>query len=182
MNITRALAIHGWMSEAELAWLAGVATGSHCIVELGCYLGRSTRALVDNTSGHVHAIDDWLGVREDPCYNPDDPLFPPDPRPLIVAFMANMADVSDDKLIVHRQDHATATIAHTPDFVFIDGSHDEDSVRRDVTRWHPQVAPRGIMAGHDYYDAYPGLVRAVDELLVGVETIPGTTLWVWRHP
>ena len=36
------------------------------------------------------------------------------------------------------------------DFVFIDGSHDTDSVCADIDAWIPKVKAGGIIAGHDY--------------------------------
>ena len=36
------------------------------------------------------------------------------------------------------------------DFVFIDGSHDTDSVCADIDAWLPKVKAGGIIAGHDY--------------------------------
>lgn len=38
------------------------------------------------------------------------------------------------------------------DFVFIDGRHDEPSVREDLALWFGKVRPGGILAGHDYLD------------------------------
>ena len=36
------------------------------------------------------------------------------------------------------------------DFVFLDASHDFDSVRDDILAWRSKVRPGGIMCGHDY--------------------------------
>jgi hypothetical protein len=49
------------------------------------------------------------------------------------------------------------------DFVFLDGSHDYDSVRADIEAWLPKVKPGGVLAGHDR--ALPGVARAVAERL-----------------
>jgi hypothetical protein len=61
MILANALAIDGWMSEREVAWLAHMAAQHHRIVELGSWKGRSTRALGDNTPGTVWAVDTWAG-------------------------------------------------------------------------------------------------------------------------
>jgi len=51
------------------------------------------------------------------------------------------------------------------DFVFIDGDHSYTAVKADIIAWLPRVRTGGILAGHDYYQRWPGVVRAVDELL-----------------
>jgi hypothetical protein len=35
------------------------------------------------------------------------------------------------------------------DFLFLDGNHDEDAVRRDWEEWHDFIVPKGIVAFHD---------------------------------
>ena len=51
------------------------------------------------------------------------------------------------------------------DMVFIDAGHDYDSVREDIANWLPKVRPGGIVAGHDYQQRFPGVQRAVAEML-----------------
>jgi len=46
MNIERAQATTGWMSDAELTYLAECAGKSTAIVEIGSWKGRSTLALL----------------------------------------------------------------------------------------------------------------------------------------
>jgi predicted O-methyltransferase YrrM len=50
--------------------------------------------------------------------------------------------------------------------VFIDGAHDEDSVRSDIRNFVPLVNPGGIVAFHDYdRPARPGVVKAYESEL-----------------
>jgi predicted O-methyltransferase YrrM len=37
------------------------------------------------------------------------------------------------------------------DFVFIDGSHEYEDIKDDITYWLPKVKRGGVLAGHDYY-------------------------------
>lgn len=67
------------------------------------------------------------------------------------------------------------------DMVFIDGDHSYEGCKGDIEAWLPNIKPGGILAVHDYkkatltYDEdtcphprpWPGVDRAVDELLVG---------------
>jgi predicted O-methyltransferase YrrM len=51
------------------------------------------------------------------------------------------------------------------DFVFIDGDHSYEGVKRDLAAWLPKVKPGGWLMGHDYGNKPDGGVkRAVDEL------------------
>ena len=67
-SLERAEAISGWMERDELAWLAEQAAQARKIVEVGCWMGRSSRALADATAGTVWCVDScggwrWFGGR-----------------------------------------------------------------------------------------------------------------------
>jgi Methyltransferase domain len=49
------------------------------------------------------------------------------------------------------------------DFVFIDALHDYESVREDIEAWYPIVRRGGIIAGDDYTQQFPGVIKAVTE-------------------
>jgi hypothetical protein len=156
------------MQEGELEWLAQQAAQHKVIVEIGSYLGRSTRAMADNTNGIVYAVDDWKGPR--------DIEIPAEERErLFDRFMENM-DGLQGRLQVIKQDHANATVDCSPDMVFIDGDHDYENVVRDIKRWLPRLAPGGLICGHDAFDE--DVSRAFKEVL-GEDTpvVQFTTIW-----
>lgn len=63
------------------------------------------------------------------------------------------------------------------DFVFIDASHDTESVRADIAAWRCKIAPGGALTGHD---ANLGTVRAaLDAELPGWEMLAAHC---WRYP
>jgi hypothetical protein len=69
------------------------------------------------------------------------------------------------------------------DFVFIDASHDYESVMADITAWLPKVRRGGVLAGHDYLlPNFPGVIRAVDEVLGTVRVDHMRTSWWWEKP
>jgi hypothetical protein len=65
MLSTKAQSIFGWMPDRELDWLSKQAAVYTNIVEIGSFMGRSTRALAEATRGTVTAVDTWAGSDED---------------------------------------------------------------------------------------------------------------------
>jgi predicted O-methyltransferase YrrM len=57
------------------------------------------------------------------------------------------------------------------DAVFIDADHSYEAVKMDIQNWMPKVRRGGILAGHDYNSAWPGVIRAVNEILPEAEKI-----------
>jgi cephalosporin hydroxylase len=57
------------------------------------------------------------------------------------------------------------------DFLFIDGDHEYEGVRRDFELWSPLVAAGGLIAFHDVNESHwPGVVRLWNELKGNHET------------
>ena len=48
------------------------------------------------------------------------------------------------------------------DFVYIDANHRFDYIMQDLIEWSRRVKPGGIISGHDYCSATPGVITAVD--------------------
>lgn len=174
MDISKALKIPGWMYRQELTWLARQAETHTQIVEVGSFLGRSTRALADNTRGNVYAIDDW--------YGPRDVVIAEEKRAEIFdKFQENM-DGLQGKLHVVRTDYnSIPDIGVRPDMVFLDGDHRLLSVHRDINYWMPRLAPGGLLCGHDYFQ--PGVFAAVHELAPQAQWAgDGTLIWYCEKP
>ena len=52
------------------------------------------------------------------------------------------------------------------DFIYIDGSHTYEDVKRDLRDWWGKLSEGGVLAGHDYIEAPDfGVIDAVDEFL-----------------
>jgi predicted O-methyltransferase YrrM len=182
VDISKALAIDGFMAESELLWLAEQAQSRKVIVEIGSFYGRSTRALADNTKGLVYAVDDWNGPRDEHVE-----MWPSHRKALFDVFMANM-DGLQGRLNVVRKDHGSlesADVPYSPDMVFIDGDHQRESVERDIKHWLARMPPGGLICGHDYDDGFPGVKAAVKKFFPEVSSAPGTSIWfheVSPHP
>jgi hypothetical protein len=186
MLLTPALTIEGWMTPEELVWLAQTASVATSIVEVGCHLGRSTRVLADNTNGALLCVDDWYGARDAHVQDRDTIL------PRFINNLNSSASAQASRVTCWRVDHATVTPSlireqfgsdFYTDFTFIDGDHSYESVIRDISNWLPFLRAGGIISGHDYSASYPGVVRAVTELVPdAVQVTPHAYIWGWRKP
>ncbi len=175
VDISAALLIEGWMSTAELLWLAEQAQQHRRIVEVGSWLGRSAVALAGNCPGWVYCVDLWDGNlapgisgggwTAEACY---------------AAFKANTAG---RRVLTFRGPSASAAVlmqSQRFDMIFLDADHSYEAVRADIQAWRPLLSPGGLLCGHDFSEEFDGVRRAVRELLPGFGLGPGW-LWYWRE-
>ena len=169
--IGKALAIDGWMTEAELLWLAEQAKTHSVIVEIGSYIGRSTRALGDNTSGVVYAVDNF--------YGPLDIVYDTEERYLIYPlFKKHLKDLLDaGRVVPIVADHSKVELDVVPDMVFIDGDHRYENVKADILKWREKLSPGGLLCGHDGGEA--GVSEAVIEITGNLHIVEGTSIWLY---
>lgn len=127
------------------------------LVEIGTYKGCSFSYLV------IEAINsgkkfDIVGV--DACPWPDvEKDFHTNMEPLKGHFRTLFGGDSFER----AKDFEDESI----DFCFIDANHTYDYVIRDIQAYLPKMKPGGIMAGHDFNGAHPGVVQAVIESFIG---------------
>ncbi len=169
--------IWGWQSPAELLWLGEQAAKMESVVEVGVLRGRSSFALLTACPGPVYCIDPW--------HDPGDHAY--------TGFMEACGHFPNLRAI---RGWSPAAGVHVPggiDMVFLDGSHDYDSVMADLSEWLPRTRrlicghdfsyPGGYPAGHVYdgCEAYPGVHQAVEATFgCGYELVPDTAIWaVW---
>lgn len=140
--------------------------GSH-FVEVGSFLGKSTAFMaveIINSGKQItfECIDTFTG---------DDGTLKkmPEYKDFYEQFLKNMEPVRDF-VIPHKTTSVEASKTYRDrslDFVFIDASHDYESVRDDIRHWKPKV--KGVLAGHDYRINCPGVWRAVNEAFPNVK-------------
>lgn len=178
LALNKAQQIPGWMSEAELRWLAAHARLSDVIIEFGCYLGRSTRVLGDNTNGVVYAVDPWDGDYR----NDDGSKAEWINTEVFDVFKFNLADlITAGKVIPIKEYSWGFEPPQKADLIFIDGDHRYESVLDDIKHALRYIKTGGIVAGHDYgHGTWPGVKKAVDSLFGNVkfcQSIWSVTIW-----
>jgi len=158
--------------------------GSH-FVEIGSWLGKSTSYMaveIINSGKNIKfdAIDTWEGTSDEKLHGD---IIKELENDLYHTFIKNIEPVKDyinpirgwSYDVVNNYDNESL------DFVFIDGAHDYESVKRDIKNWYPKVKKNGIISGHDYnIHDWPGVVQAVDEFFGknSAEIIKKDT-WSW---
>jgi len=176
MNIEHALTIPGWMTEAELLWLAATAEHKSLIVEVGSWMGRSTSALAANTLGKVIACDTWEGSEEHADMLRDKPK-----GWLKEQFLAHAGRYENMDFFQSRSLDLAASMDKLdlrPEMIFLDANHTYESVKADILAWRPLLRPGGVICGHDFDPPnWMGIKQAVDELIPDRVLVPGTTIW-----
>jgi hypothetical protein len=65
------------------------------------------------------------------------------------------------------------------DFVYIDGNHSYESVKKDITLYYPLIKNNGLIGGHDYTPYTETVIRAVNEFAEEAELELHTVLPDW---
>jgi len=180
IDTTRAQAIDGWMSEEELQWLGSRAGESDRLIEVGCFLGRSTVVLAEHVRCQMYAVDPWekswekevQGTHAQPHH------FVQRHPNRYQEFLTNTQDFwQAGKLSVFRGALKNLPVGNV-DFVFIDGSHLAENVREDIREGFLRLRSGGLLAGHDYgYASWPDVKRVVDRIFREKVTNPVGSIW-----
>ena len=134
-------------------------SGSH-FVEVGSFLGKSAVFMaveIINSGKRIKfdCVDHWRGSEE---HYDNEKI---DVENLYEKFLENIEPV---KNVINpiRADSIDASKLYQPnslDFIFIDASHDEQSVKKDLAYWMPRIKEDGMIAGDDINNA--GVAKAV---------------------
>lgn len=160
------------------------------LVEVGSWVGESAIAMLRNVwcESNIFCVDPFTG-------NPKD-----DSSKALVYFGAdrirrtfkeNLAPEYEQKRVtlldVKSLDAVHSFEEETIDFVYIDAQHEYEDVKADIEAWVHKVREGGTIAGHDYCNAFPGVIKAVDEIFGDyVNVLPDARIWwvdvsAWRH-
>ncbi len=84
---------------------------------------------------------------------------------------ATLAFKSSDnhKFIIESSQQAASVVPNDLDLVYLDASHDELNVIKDIACWYPKLRVGGILCGHDY-GPVNGVRLAVTRMFNNVQT------------
>lgn len=153
--------IEGWFTYKDTYdFLVSSVPDGGVFVECGAWLGASSSYLCDVAKDRIRVfvVDTWLGSPNEP-----ETFKLASSSDAYKVFLENMGG---RKFTPMRMESAEAS-AHfedgSCDVVYIDMTHTYEAVKRDIELWLPKVRPGGHIAGHDYADYAPDVVRAVNE-------------------
>ena len=179
--------IHGWFDFQDLytKMVEDHANDSH-FVEVGAFYGKSAAYMaveIANSGKNIKfdVVDTWRGSpehqegawdhREDMV---NDTAFE--------VFTENMKPVEGfyNAIKLPSLEAANQYDNNSLDFVFIDASHEYESVKADIEAWYSKVKSGGFIGGHDYLkgDSKYGVYLAVDERFETNFELYGTS---WLH-
>jgi hypothetical protein len=128
-------------------------------VEIGCWEGKSTVFManqIKNSGKNIkfYAIDIWEAYDQgdgniwDANYD---------------QYLENIEPVKE-YINTIKEDSSKASLQfglESVDFIFIDGNHSYDFIKRDIEHWAPKLKPGGVIAGHDIQ--WKSIEKAVSE-------------------
>jgi hypothetical protein len=123
--------------------------------EVGVRTGWFAKYILDHTNMKVYAVDPWENNAEltdaDNVFLDCQQRLAPyaDRCEMVKGYSPQASDAFEDESF---------------DFIYIDGLHDYESVKKDIKAWWKKVRSGGVLSGHDYNKIkWIGVVRAVEE-------------------
>lgn len=177
--VVRCYQIPGMCWPAELGALYDLFAGSRRHVEIGSFCGRSlfVTAMTLSTDAELFAVEPFIGCEVD--------QFPLPSK----CWQRGVLNLTIDAIHHHRPDIRVHLIDSTSldalrafrgeaTSVYIDACHHYAECSADIQGWRSIRAPSGILAGHDYWAADPGVMDAVNAFCPKFRVIPDTRIWV----
>ena len=131
------------------------------MIEIGSYTGESTQVFA-KYFGKVISVDPFengYDMNDLACHHADF-------KDVYTKFLENMQSFENVRNIRKKSDDAVFDLkAEKYDFVYIDGMHTYDQVKKDILNYKQLIKPGGFIGGHDYSGYWLDVVKAVDECL-----------------
>jgi len=114
------------------------AQATDTVVEIGVLFGETSKILAKNAKCTVYGID---------------PIIPDSMNEALVGSLEQIQEVKNEfSNFIFIQDYSYNVVKewNKPiDFIFIDGDHNYEAVKKDFDDWYPHVKLNGIIALHD---------------------------------
>ncbi len=169
LTIRRSDHIWTWTEDHCLAFCAEQAQRGRVGVELGTYLGRSAKVMLDAGCDHLWCVDtfDVAGIEHTARH-----------------FLQN--EIRDGRCELIKGDSARASgmlqhMAGKLDFVWVDDGHATEDVKRDIRCFLPLLRSGGIIFGHDFEVPHNDVALGVIASLPRFD-IPVPRLWSYVKP
>ena len=147
------------------------------MIEIGSFVGEST-VLFARSFKEVIAIDPFL-----PNYDDKDPtsyLF--EFNNVYDTYMERIKPYSNITTVVATSDEAANDFQEQQfDFIYIDGLHTYDGVKKDIINYLPLVKKGGVIGGHDYtmdHEHLVGVYQAVNEMFGTPDKVFRDNSWI----
>lgn len=166
-------------------------TKSMHMIEIGSYIGDSTLVFSEHFST-VLAIDPYIDdydATDDVCnYAPFQEVY--------YEFIYRTKDVRNIHLLRKTSDEGVEAIKNAAkeidpinleehnlrafDFIYIDGMHTYEQVKKDIQNYLPFLKKGGFIGGHDYAGTFQGVIDAVNETTGAPDITFKDTSWIKR--
>lgn len=146
------------------------------MIEIGSYSGESTK-IFSKFFNSVISIDPFINDYDDN----DITCTYMDLTDVYERFNENISECENIQHIRKISDDAILEIKeHKVDFVYIDGLHTYEQVKKDIKNYVGLINNGGFIGGHDYHPNWQGVVNAINESL-GVPNKTFTdTSWIFK--
>jgi hypothetical protein len=150
------------------------------IIEVGSWLGSSTRHMASciPEDGIVYAVDHWQGSRE---HQAGEDAWIPELEHLYAYFLSNTMHAGlAHKIVPVRMGSLAAAkqLQIQVDLIYIDASHDTESVYNDLAAWYPHLNKEGILCGDDWKDINVRKGVVLFAKMNGLQVMPESNFWM----
>ena len=143
------------------------------MVEIGAYAGESTILFAQHFK-EVITIDPFINnydSKDITCQYMELEL-------VYERFFENIKPFENISHIRQTSDEAIFQLIQQVDFVYIDGLHTYEQVKKDIANYKPLIKLNGFIGGHDYHQVWQGVVNAINECLGTPDKTFVDTSWI----